>query len=94
LVGTVLAAVQQAGDLINKLTPDEVVVYEALASILKNKMDGGEKTPRATVPDVEKVFDQRNLAPPDVSETLKVLSQKSAIKVDIEAGKPQYWIER
>jgi hypothetical protein len=94
LVGTVLAAAQQAGDLINKLTPDEVVVYEALGSTLLEKRDAGVKQMRATVEDIEKVFDRRDLAPPDVAGTLQVLSQRNAIKVDIEARRPHYWIER
>jgi hypothetical protein len=94
LAGTVMAAIQQAGDLINELTPDEVDVYEALGTAMVKKRAAGQEKPRALVADVEQVFDQRNQAPPDVADTLRVLSERKAIQVAIVSGRPQYWIQR
>lgn len=93
IVGTVLGAIERANELISKLTPEEVVVYEALLEIMKQRRDAGERQPRVTAEDVKMLFKKRQEAAPDPANTLQVLRDKDVVKFELSKGQTQYWIE-
>ena len=93
LGGAILGAAQQASDLFTKLSEDELVVYEALGSVLLQWRQANDPRKRATVADVDALFTQRNQASPDVTATLQALRDKGAVKSEVTQGQVHYWIE-
>jgi hypothetical protein len=93
LGGVILGAAQQASDLFTKLSEDELVVYEALGSVLLQWRQASDPRKRATVADVDALFTQRNQASPDVAATLQALRDKDAVKSEVTQGQVHYWIE-
>jgi hypothetical protein len=93
LGGAILAAAQQASDLFTKLSPDELVVYEALGSLLLQWRQANDPRSRATAADVDALFAQRNEASPDVAPTLQSLRDKNAVESEVMQGQVHYWIK-
>jgi hypothetical protein len=85
--GSVLAAIQQASDLLKKLDASEVQVYEAIGEAMKRV--GGEG-PKVTSTDIENVFDERGAAVPKLDAVLASLQNKGAIQSEVVAQQVYY----
>ena len=86
LSGTVVAAIQQAGDLFAKLTSDEIVVYRGLGEVILEKRKSGNPE-KATAEEVQAFFDSRRQAIGNVAITLSNLREKGAVDSDVSSGK-------
>lgn len=93
IVGTVITAAQQASELITRLAPAELVVYEALATVTKQCRQNGEKSPRVTPAEVQAVFDERDEIGPNITQTLNVLRDKQVIRFEQIGAETKYWVE-
>jgi hypothetical protein len=91
LAGTTVVAAQRAGDLLTKLTPDEIIIYQGLGAVLREKRTAGQEE-RATTAEVQAYFDKRREDVGDVAPVLSNLRVKGAIGSDVVSGQLQYKI--
>lgn len=93
LASTVLLTVQRMSDLFVKLSPDEILVYEALTSALLAKKQAGVEKPQATEAEVTEVFKARKEAAPNVNAALLTLTQKGAVSAEVSGQNTVYRIK-
>jgi hypothetical protein len=93
IVAAVLGVTKDFSELIVKLTPEEIVVYEAIVHLQRKKTANKEKS-RVSAPEIDQLFDERNAAGPDVEPILACLSKKNAIHSEFVDGAQRYWVER
>jgi len=92
LAPATISTISRLGEIVHKLTQDELVIFEAITRVIEEKSYKPLTVKKATRKDIDNFFEARKRQPPNnVDAILESLKSKNVISISLEPGNEVYY---